>query len=264
MKESAYTYWYDDDGITFRSQHKVFFSQCAGDKNLSFCELLKITSDMAVEDYALQGMSRDFLVEQGFAFLVSRASFRFHRMPRENERFTFTTYEEKPEPLQLVRAYEFTGEDGSPLITGLSSWILADPVARRIIPTKKFTLRPEITGQKEHDCLKYGKISLPDAASLVLLDERKIRWSDIDGNGHTNNSRYGAFLADALPADYRKKQFTDFRINYSKEAMLDETMQVSGFFDDQAKKAVILGKVVKTAGGEDCDSVSFEAELYWR
>lgn len=253
MRESDYKYWYEEDGITFKSEHKVLFSQCAGNKTLSFCELLKITSDMAVEDYDEQGMSRDFLVEKGFAFLVSRASFRFHRLPRENERFTFTTYEEKPEPLQLVRAYEFVSETGERLITGLSSWLLADPVARRIIPTKKFTLRPEVTGKKEHDCLKYGKIAIPE--HMDLLDERTIKWSDIDGNGHTNNSRYGAFLADALPAEYRMKSFTDFRINFAKEAMLGETMQVFGSFDDEAGRAVIIGK---TPGG-----TSFESELLY-
>ena len=253
MRESDYKYWYEDDGITFRSQHKVLFSQCTSSKTMSFYELLKLTSDMAVEDYAEQGLPREFLIEHGFAFLVSRSSYRFHRLPRENERFTFTTYEEKPEPLQLVRAYECVSEDGTPLITGVSTWILADPVARRIIPTKKFTLRPPVESQREHDCLKYGKIALPD--DLHLLDERRIRYSDIDGNGHVNNARYGAFLADALPEAYRAKRFTDFRINYSKEAMLDDTMQLYGTFDDEACKAVIIGKTK--------DGTSFESELYW-
>ncbi len=262
MEGHTFKYWHEADGRTFKSEHKVLFSQCDGNKNLSLCELLKITSDMAVEDYAEQGMSRDFLIEHGFAFLVSRASFRFHRLPRESECFTCTTYEEKPEPLQLVRAYEFTAADGTPLVTGLSSWILADPVARRIIPTKKFTLRPEVTSQKEHDCLKYGKIALPE--EMQLLAERKIGWSDIDGNGHTNNARYGAFLADALPAPYRDKAFTDFRINFAKEAMLGETMQVFGTFDESAGKAVVVGKVVRDASGNAVSSVSFESELYWK
>lgn len=254
MRESEYKYWYESDGITFRSEHKVLFSQCTSSKTLSFYEILKLTSDMAVEDYAEQGLSRDFLVANGFAFLVSRTAFRFHRLPRENERFTFTTYEEKSEPLQLVRAYEFVSEDGTPLITGISTWILADPVARRIIPTKKFTLRPPVESQKPHDCLKYGKIAVPE--SLELLDERTIRYSDIDGNGHVNNSRYGAFIADALPEAYRSKTFTDFRLNYSKEAMLGDKMQLFGNFSDDEHKIVIIGKTA--------DGISFESELFYK
>ena len=254
MREYAYKYWYDDDGITFRSEHKVSFSQCDDSRRLSLYELLRLTSDMAVEDYAQQGMSREFLVGHGFAFLVSRTSFRIHRWPQENERFWFATYEERSEPLQLVRAYELTAEDGTPLVTGISSWIVADPIARRIIPTKRFTLRPPIESRREHDCLGYGKIAVPD--DVQLLDERTIRYSDIDGNGHVNNARYGAFLADALPEVYRGKTFTDVRINFSKEAVLGERMHVLGCFDDDAGKAVIVGRTAEAA--------SFEAELYWR
>lgn len=251
---NEYRQWYEDDGITFHSEHKVQFSQANNQKTLSFYELLKVTSDMAVEDYALRGMDRDMLTANGYACLVSRVSFRFHRMPQENERYVFTTYEEKAEPLQLVRAYEFTAQDGTPLITGLSSWLLVDPVAHRIIPTKKFDLRPPVESQKEHDCMKYGKIPQPE--SLDLLYERTIMYSDIDGNGHVNNARYGAYVADAIPESLRDKTFTDFRLNYAKEAKLGDKLSVYGHIDAEAKKITIVGKT--------SDGVSFESELYWR
>ena len=40
--------WYDDDGITFHTEHKVQFSQSNSNKTLSLYDLLKVTSDMAV------------------------------------------------------------------------------------------------------------------------------------------------------------------------------------------------------------------------
>lgn len=246
--------WRDDDKITFHSEHKVQFSQANSKKQLSFYELLKVTSDMAVEDYAQQGMDRDTLTEHGYACLVSRVAFRFHRMLKENERYVFTTYEEKAEPLQLVRAYEFTTPDGTPLITGLSSWLLVDPAAHRIIPTKKFDMRAPVESQKEHDCLKYGKIAIPEA--LDLLYERTIMYSDIDGNGHVNNARYGAYVADAIPESLRDKTFTDFRLNYAKEAKLGEKLSVYGHIDEENKKFTIVGKT--------SDGTSFESELYWK
>ena len=76
-----YRQWYDDDGITFHSEHKVQFSQADSGKRLSFFELLKVSSDMAVEDYAQQGLDRDTLTAHGYACLVSRVAFRFHRIP---------------------------------------------------------------------------------------------------------------------------------------------------------------------------------------
>lgn len=245
--------WYEEDGITFHSEHKVQFSQSDSRKQMSLYELLKVTSDMAVEDYAQRGMDRDTLTEHGYACLVSRVAFRFHRIPRENERYTFTTYEEKAEPLQLVRAYEFTATDGTPLITGLSSWLLVEPAAHKIIPTKKFDLRKPVESQKEHDCLKYGKIQIPE--SLELWGERTINYSDIDGNAHVNNARYGAFVADTIPARLRETRFTDFRLNYAKEAKLGQKLSVYGNVNESEKKLTIVGKTE--------EGTSFEAELYW-
>ncbi|WP_296319850.1 acyl-ACP thioesterase domain-containing protein [Treponema sp. UBA3813] len=246
--------WYDEDGITFHSEHKVQFSQSDSCKKMSFYELLKVTSDMAVEDYAQRGMDRDTLTKHGYACLVSRVAFRFHRFPRENENYVFTTYEEKAEALQLVRAYEFTTPGGEPLITGLSSWLLVDPVAHRIIPTKKFDLRPPVESQKEHDCLKYGKIQIPE--DLEKWDEWKIRYSDIDGNNHVNNARYGAFVANAIPENLRDKAFTDFRLNYAKEAKLGQKLEIFGKVNEEEKRLTIVGKTE--------EGVSFESELIWQ
>ena len=91
---------------------------------------------------------------------------------------------------------------------------------------------------------------------MELWHERTICLSDIDANGHANNSRYGAFVEDALPPAYRNRTFTDFRLNYSREAKLDQKMQVFGKADDEARKLVMAGKTE--------DGNSFEAELYWK
>jgi len=245
--------WFDDDGITFHSEHKVQFSQSDSNKNLSLYEILKVTSDMAVEDYAQRGMDRDTLTKNGYACLVSRVAFRFHRIPHENENYIFTTYEEKAEALQLVRAYEFTTPDGKPLITGLSSWLLVDPVQHRIIPTKKFDLRVPVETSKEHDCMKYGKIQIPK--DLEKWDERIIKFSEIDGNNHVNNARYGAFVADSLPENFRNLTFKDFRLNYAKEAKIGQKLEIFGKINESEKKLTIVGKTE--------EGTSFEAELFW-
>ena len=250
---TAQKQWYDDDGITFHSEHKVQFSQSNSNKRMSLYDLLRVSSDMAVEDYAQRGMDRDTLTQHGYAILVSRTAFRFHRMPKENENYVFTTYEEKAEPLQLVRAYEFTTPEGQPLITGISSWLLVDPVLHRIIPTKKFDMRKPVESQKEHDCLKYGKIQIPE--DLEKWDERIIKYSDIDGNNHVNNARYGAFVADSIPADLRDATFTDFRLNYAKEAKLGQKVEIFGKNNKAEKKLTIIGKTE--------EGVSFESELIY-
>jgi acyl-ACP thioesterase len=247
---------YHDETTAFHNETMIYFSQCTPNKVLSLGELLRLTSDTAVEDFAERNMSREQLAEKGVAILVSRVSFRIHRIPQENEKIIIHTHEEKSEPLQFVRAYDINSQDGEKLVSGISSWLLVDVNAHRIMPIKKFDemkMREPTTLTNEHDCLPYGKIKLPE--DLSLFDERVIKYSDLDSNGHTTNSRYGSFVADALPPEFRNISFKDFRLNYAKEAMLGEKLSVFGKIDNEQKKISLVGKTEQ--------GVSFEAELFW-
>lgn len=247
---------YHDESNKFFYETMIYFSQCNMDKKFGLDSLLKLTSDVAVEDFNVRNMSRDALTEKGIAILVSRCSFKIYKYPTENQHVVLSTWEEKSEALQFVRDYEIRSEDGEKLISGFSTWLLVDLKNRRLMPIKKFDemgLRTPSELKMDHDCLPCGKITLSENAKL--LAERKICYSDIDANGHTNNSRYAAFAVDALPPEYRGKQFTDFRINFSKEAMIDETLQIFGDICDDEKKITVVGKT--------SEAVSFEAELRW-
>lgn len=252
-KMTEHKAFFDENGV-FNWQNMVYFCEANDNKQMSLYDLLKFSSDGAVEDYNQKGLSRDVLTENHFAILVSRVGYRFHRMPKENEEFVLKTWEEKPEALQLVRAYEFETLDGEKLISGISSWVAVNPEGHRIVPTKNFTMREAPTLQTEHDCLKYGKIAHPE--NLEVFDERVIKYSDLDGNSHTNNARYGAFVADAIPESLRHVKFTDFRLNYAKEAKLGQKLTTWGNINQDEKKLILIGKL------ED-GTISYEAELYF-
>ena len=244
---------YHGENKIFYSDEQVYFSQANLYGYFSLHELLRMTSDIAVEDYNQQGMSREFLKEKGYGILVSRLSFRFHKIPVENQKVHFITWEEKPEPLQLTRCYKILDEDGNSLISGKSYWLVVDLKARRLMPTAKFTLRPTPDMMTEMDCLPPAKI-VP-SENMELWDSRTIKFSDLDSNGHTTNSRYAAFIEDALPVEYRNKVPVDFKVNFSKEAMLGSHLDIFGAIEDDGNKIKIIGKT-----SEGC---SFEAELYF-
>ena len=246
----------EEDGITFNQQSQVYFSQCTKNRTLSINELLRLTSDIAVEEYRDCGLSREFLLEKGFAILVSRVSFKIFRMPRENEKICISTWEEKAEALQLKRGYKITCVDNKNevLVLGLSAWLLVNPELRKIIPTKNFTLRNPSSIQREYPGEKLGKISIPQ--ELTHLASRTIQFSDIDANGHTNNSRYASFIIDSLPEDFQNKDFTDLRLNYSKEAMLGQKLDIFANIEPSLKQITILGKTE--------EGTSFESVLRYR
>lgn len=246
--------WHNEDCV-FHRETKLTFGQCGENHALSLQELLLLTSDTAVEDYHQRGLTWQFLCDHDTAILVSRVSLHILKMPQANELLTIRTWEETPQSIQLARAYEILDtETNETLITGRSTWIVVNLKTRRITPAKQFTLRKAPERTLPFDGIPCGKITLPEQASL--LEKRVVRYSDIDGNGHTNNSRYAAYIMDCLPEKYQQLPLADIRINYSKEAVKGGTIEIFGIFDDAERKITVAGK--------QQNEICFECELYWK
>ena len=62
-----------------------------------------------------------------------------------------------------------------------------------------------------------------------MLGTRLVRWSDLDGNGHVYSGNYGDIVWDVLPADLQGAPLRELYINYSREALLGETLTLQGF-----------------------------------
>ncbi len=242
--------WHEDN--CFFREEELLFGRCDIQHRINLAEILLVTSDTAVQDYHERGLTYDVLLENGFAILVSRTSFRIEKMPMANDIITIKTWEEAPAGLQLSRNYEILNQEGQVLVYGASLWILVDPKTRRIIKPNQFTLRELPSVRTDFAGIPCGKIVVPE--EMQLLDERIIRYSDLDANGHMNNSRYGAYIMDCMPEDFRSKNIRNFRINYSQEATLGDRLQLMGnFLEDE--KVVIIGKTEK--------ATCFEAEIYY-
>lgn len=239
----------------YNEEMNISFNQCDKNHRLSFYDILKISSDAAVTDYDRIGLTWQRFHDLKTVFVVSRISFKFHKFPTAAQNIRVKTWTETSLPLQFVRMYNFyDAESGELLISSTSHWLYLDLDSRRIIRTKDFKEKNVPEYKTEHLAIEPGKIVIPE--NLKFLCERPIWYSDIDANGHMNNARYGAFVVDSLPAEYQNKEFTDFRLNFSKEAMQGQTVKIYGHFEDSAKKIVLVAKQE--------ENVCFESELIYK
>ena len=245
--------WHDENNFFYR-EFKLYFSQCNINQVIKLAEFLAITSDSAVEDYHQRGITFDLLKENNVAILTSRIAYRFHKMPKCNQIITLKCWEEAPKGLQLTRCYELTDESGEVLVNGFTTWLLVNLENRRIMKPSSFTFREEPTFTTPLKSLDCGKIQIPE--NLDLLGSRKICFSDLDANGHMNNSRYGEYIIDCLPSEFQNKQITDLRLNYAHEAMFGDTLELFGNLNAGENRIVVIGK--------QGQNVCFESELFFK
>lgn len=217
----------------FEKIQDISFSLCDFTERLKPSALLGITSDLAGEDYGDRGLPHDRLLNEGFVFLVSRVRFRLRRNVRAEERIRLITYERKTAGPFCIRDYIVQDSAGESVIAGRSAWILCDPESRRILRPSSFPYPIQNHEDIEIDVGEPDKLRLP--GKMERIGERKVVYSDLDGNGHVNNSVYGDMACDVLPMELFKGNITDFAINFVKEAKPGDTIALFGGRDEDSR-----------------------------
>lgn len=208
-------------------QEELIFAECDRSRRARVSALLSLAAAAAGHDYDARGLPYETLYAMHEVFLLSRIAVRIHDCPRAGDILDITTWENGVRGAHLQRVFEMADQRGKLCVSMKSDWILVDPESRRILRPGSFTAKPITTCPKAIDCPECRKI-LPPRESLEELGKRRVVWSDLDGNGHLHSGNYGDIVWDYLPADLQERSPREFFINYSKEAVLGQELQLVG------------------------------------
>ena len=224
----------------YARQEELIFADCDRNKRARVTALLNKIAAFAGYDYDARGLTHEKLFAMREVFLLSRIALRVHRCPVYREVLDIHTWEDGAKGAHMRRVYEMRDRAGELCVSVKSDWILVDPETRRIMRPSSFTARPIGSCGREIDCPDPQKIVLPQEG-LEDLGTRRVRWSDLDGNGHLYSGRYGDIVWDALPEDLQGRVLREFYIDYSKEATLGEELRLLGFREGETYRMEGLG-----------------------
>ncbi|WP_416201294.1 MAG: Acyl-ACP thioesterase [Thermocaproicibacter melissae] len=157
-------------------------------------------------------------------FIISTRVHIFH-FPGNGEPITIKTHPRGRGGAQLYRDFKFYDAKGDLLLDVMQTTVLADAVTHKVQrpqALKQFGFYPEDIVEPEN---RMERFSVPDG--LPLLGVRRVFYSDLDANGHMNNSVYGDIVWDFLPPDVRRKAHT-IQINYLREVNEGKDLEISG------------------------------------
>ncbi len=210
----------------FRQEELVFWD-CDRDQRVRVAALLSRLGAFAGYDYDARGLTHDVLWANREVFLLSRAALKIHICPRAGDVLDITTWEAGPKAAHMRRNYEMADQAGLVRVSARTDWILVDPETRKIMRPSAFASKPLMTSDRPLDCPETRKITLP-AGTREDLGTREVRWSDLDGNGHLFSGNYGDIIWDALPGDLQIQTPREFQINYCREAVLGDVLNLKG------------------------------------
>ena len=228
----------------------VEFGMHDADQNMrvKMSAITKHMAEIAGVDYTKRGYSHAFLWEKEMVFLLSRGSIKVHSPLLYEKEYTFTTWEHGMKGPQFFRNFEVHDRNsGEKMLSSTTSWLLVNPNTRKILRPSEFFGEHRILEEKETDVTPTTKIAIPK--QMEFAGERIVRYSDMDANGHMNNSNYSDIAFDFLPKEITDQQVKEFAINYNQEAKYGEKIDV--YYNMIENEAVVNG----TVNGRSCFAV---------
>lgn len=158
---------------------------------------------------------------QGLAFLVTRLTLRFYGFLHPLEKICAQTWIGEAKGVNFPRYFRVLGEDGAMVAQGASDWALMDLSTHMPVRADRFTYYTEPSPALD---LRPPRRFAP-AEPMVDVGERRIVYSDIDYNGHMNNTRYPDMLCDFLP-DGAAARVREMSFEFAHEATYGATLRV--------------------------------------
>ncbi len=165
--------------------------------------------------------------EQGFAFIFTKMNIKVTRLPKSKESVTLTTWCSGLKGVRFTRNYVLRDENGEILTEAKAEVTTIDLVSRKIVRPREIKGFEDFLYNEtlENHCEYPKKLTI--VGENAELQSRSVRFSDIDFNGHVNNTVYADMAFDALPSELVRSTVKGFEVNFINEAMLGQTLEIS-------------------------------------
>ncbi len=183
------------------------------------------------------------LLDQGYAFVLSRMHVRLYGTLRAYDNVTVQTWAyDPPRGAAFERYYRMYRGDELVAEAG-SVWALLNVNTGELCRVGTLELH---YGQDEP--LEIGtRFRLPPL-EWETADTHTVRYADVDVNNHMNNTRYPDMLCDRIP-DIDERHITDIQIAYLAEAPLGETLAVRRAVTEEDDKTVYWFETTRADSG---------------
>jgi acyl-ACP thioesterase len=196
----------------------------------------------------LLGCGRDELIKNNIVWVLSRCELHMDRYPAVGEKVTVHTF---PTPTRICffpRYYIFTDEHGEMIGKAGSLWLLLDIHTRRMLPPGD--VGKLIPDNKDLSIPMNLPATVGNLQGEEFVTEYHPVYTDLDVNGHVNNTRYADMLCNALGISIMTEyELERIILNYNHEILPDHKVTL---------RRILRGTEYRLSGRLDDDVSAFE------
>lgn len=206
-----------DSKVLLRQQVRCYETDSL--KRLKPAAFMDMAQEMAYLAAEAMHFGYDELQAEGKAWVLSRFHIAFNEPVFWRDSLEIRTWHKGSSGPFFLRDFEVL-KDGRPVIRATSSWVILDVAARRLCRTSEVTgMIPESTVCHDDAIADPApKLAMPRGCEPLQCAVHRVRYSDTDLIGHTNNARYVVWAMDCLEYDsLMAKPLKDLQVNFIHE-----------------------------------------------
>ncbi len=213
-----------ETNIVHKSKYKIGYSDVDFKKELKLSSLFGFFQDTAGAAAEKLGAGIVTLSEKySVAWILTRIKAVIDRIPVIDEEITVETWPHRPGRLEFERDYLVRDASGNAIVRAVSNWALMDINTRELRRADLIHIDyPPFIDEHALDS-KPGR--LKPAGQPEEVYKKVIGYSDVDFNGHVNNTRHIDYTVDCFPVESHKQyRIGAIEVNYIKEAFPGDTL----------------------------------------
>ena len=194
--------------------------------------LLYIVQEVAGRHFDRIAMDYDSLADTGMIWAIIRQKVQISRLPLRGEVLRVETWPMPTTRVAYPRSVVAYDADGNEVFRSISIWVLMDIQSRSMI-------LPGKSGVAVDGMLRGNELASPNALPAKSLPNHRSRmvcFTDLDRNGHMNNTKYLDWIDDLIPSPFHQQhELKELTVCYMSEAREGQTLDMHwGFLEDGA------------------------------
>ena len=164
-------------------------------RRLRMSDLFRLLEEASIAHTEELGCTRDKTLDRGLLWIITRQLVEIDEMPAYDDEITVRSWQGDMQHVFFPRFYEIE-RDGRVLVRGQALWMLIEEETRSMVMPEDYDIF--IPGRPGSDDMMLPSVVIPKDAGALESIPLVTRFSQVDINGHMNNTRYFDIIDDAL------------------------------------------------------------------
>ncbi len=213
-------------------EHTVAWDNISMNNTLYWADLNRILQQAAVNHAEHLGFGFTDISKENISWVLFRLHIEIIRLPRWKEKIKVLTWPSEVKTISAFREFEVRTLAGEPLCNASSEWLIIDMKTRKPRRIEEFhKFDNEMTPRKT---LSTGIPKYGAKGEFTDMFTEKVRFSDMDMNGHMNAKHYFEWFADAFYEKFGQKDVSFLSMTYFNECLLGEEVIIQQSENDPA------------------------------